>query len=170
METLVNFFATHLSGVISKEGIVFVISLMPVLELRGGLLAASILNVTYTKALLICILGNLLPIPFVLLFITHIVKVLERFRLTRSIALLLKAKVEKNRAAIERYDFWGLVLFVGIPLPGTGAWTGSLVAGLLHMEWKKAFPPIVVGILLASVIMSVISYGALGFLLRGAVG
>ena len=167
MENLVSYFATHLSGLISKEGIIFIISLMPVLELRGGLLAASILDVSYIRALLICIVGNLLPIPFVLLFISHIVEFLERFSVTKGIALMLRTKVEKNKKAIEKYDFWGLVLFVGIPLPGTGAWTGSLAAGLLHMNWKKAFPAIIVGILLASVIMSVISYGALGLVLRG---
>ena len=67
---------------------------------------------------------------------------------------------------IEKYEFWGLVLFVGIPLPGTGAWTGSLLAALLGMKFKKAFPAVLLGIALASVIMSIVSYGLLGALIH----
>ena len=65
---------------------------------------------------------------------------------------------------IEKYEFWGLVLFVGIPLPGTGAWTGALIASLLHMKIRKSFPAICLGILIATVIMSILSYGVLGVL------
>ena len=71
-----------------------------------------------------------------------------------------------KREQIEKYEFWGLVLFVGIPLPGTGAWTGSLLAALLGMKFKKAFPAVVLGIFLASFIMSVVSYGLLGAILH----
>ncbi|SFG57270.1 COG2426 family protein [Oribacterium sp. WCC10] len=166
METLVDFLTQNLKGLLSKEAIVFVISMMPVLELRGGLLAASFLNVEYLKALTICIIGNLLPIPFVLLFIEKIVILLEKFGPTKKIALMLRNKVEKNQAAIEKYDFWGLVLFVGIPLPGTGAWTGSIVAGLLHMRRRKSMMAICVGLIIASVIMSIVSYGLLGSVIR----
>ncbi|MBP3241316.1 MAG: small multi-drug export protein [Oribacterium sp.] len=166
MDSLVNILTENMRGILSRESVVFVISMMPVLELRGGLLAASILDITYLKALLICIIGNLLPIPFVLLFIEKIVILLEKFGPTKKIAMWLRNKVEKNQAAIEKYDFWGLTLFVGIPLPGTGAWTGSLVAGLLHMPRRKSVPAILTGILMASVIMSVVSYGVLGNIIR----
>ncbi len=166
MDSLVNFLTENMRGILSRESVVFIISMMPVLELRGGLLAASILDITYLKALLICIIGNLLPIPFVLLFIEKIVILLEKFGPTKKIAMWLRNKVEKNQAAIEKYDFWGLTLFVGIPLPGTGAWTGSLVAGLLHMPRRKSVPAILTGILMASVIMSVVSYGVLGNIIR----
>ena len=166
MDSLVNFLTENMRGILSRESVVFIISMMPVLELRGGLLAASILDITYLKALLICIIGNLLPIPFVLLFIEKVVILLEKFGPTKKIAMWLRNKVEKNQAAIEKYDFWGLTLFVGIPLPGTGAWTGSLVAGLLHMPRRKSVPAILTGILMASVIMSVVSYGVLGNIIR----
>ncbi|MBE6002964.1 MAG: small multi-drug export protein [Lachnospiraceae bacterium] len=166
MDSLVNILTENMRGILSRESVVFIISMMPVLELRGGLLAASILDITYLKALLICIIGNLLPIPFVLLFIEKIVILLEKFGPTKKIAMWLRNKVEKNQAAIEKYDFWGLTLFVGIPLPGTGAWTGSLVAGLLHMPRRKSVPAILTGILMASVIMSVVSYGVLGNIIR----
>ncbi|ETP73924.1 putative membrane protein [Lachnospiraceae bacterium JC7] len=162
MDSLVNVLTENMRGILSRESVVFIISMMPVLELRGGLLAASLLDVEYLKALMICIIGNLLPIPFVLLFIEKIVILLEKFGPTKKIAMLLRRKVEKNQAAIEKYDFWGLTLFVGIPLPGTGAWTGSLVAGLLHMPRRKSVPAILTGILMASVIMSIVSYGVLG--------
>lgn len=166
MDSLVNILTENMRGILSRESVVFIISMMPVLELRGGLLAASILDITYLKALLICIIGNLLPIPFVLLFIEKVVILLEKFGPTKKIAMWLRNKVEKNQAAIEKYDFWGLTLFVGIPLPGTGAWTGSLVAGLLHMPRRKSVPAILTGILMASVIMSVVSYGVLGNIIR----
>lgn len=166
MEAFVTFFTDRLSGILSGECIVFLISLLPVLELRGGLLAASLLNLPYLRALPLCILGNLLPIPFVLLFIERIVTLLERFSLTKGLALWFRRKVDRHQAGIEKYGFWGLTLFVGIPLPGTGAWTGSIVAGLLKMPPRRAVPSILLGVLLASVIMSFVSYGLLGALLR----
>ena len=166
MEALVSFVTTHLTGLLSKDAIVFIISLMPILELRGGLLASSLLGVPYLRALILCIVGNLLPIPLILLFIEKIVLACEHFGPTQGIARKLREKVEKNQASIQKYDFWGLVLFVGIPLPGTGAWTGSLVASLLHMPRKKSFLAIIVGVLLASAIMSIVSYGVLGAFLH----
>lgn len=166
MEALVSFVTTHLTGLLSKDAIVFIISLMPILELRGGLLASSLLGVPYLRALILCIVGNLLPIPLILLFIEKIVLACEHFGPTQGIARKLREKVEKNQASIRKYDFWGLVLFVGIPLPGTGAWTGSIVASLLHMPRKKSFLAIIVGVLLASVIMSIVSYGVLGAFLH----
>lgn len=162
MENLVNFITNGLSGILSKEAIVFIISMMPILELRGGLLAASLLDLEYLKALLICIVGNIIPIPFVLLFIEKLINMMEKFGPTKRFAMFLRNKVDKNKATIEKYDFWGLVLFVGIPLPGTGAWTGSLVAGLLHMPLKKSVPAILTGLIMASAIMSLVSYGILG--------
>ena len=135
-EALINWFMVTLGGKVGKEFILFLISMVPILELRGGLLAAgpAFLNVELAKAVPICVIGNLVPIPFILLLITK----------------------------IEKYEFWGLVLFVGIPLPGTGAWTGSLIAALLGIRFRKAFPAVVVGVCLAAFIMSVISYGIIG--------
>lgn len=166
MNNLVTSITQSLSGVLSKEAIVFIISMMPILELRGGLLAASILNVEYLKALLICITGNIIPIPFVLLFIEKLINMMEKYTLTKRFALFLRGKVDKNKASIEKYDFWGLVLFVGIPLPGTGAWTGSLLAGLLHIPLKKSVPAILIGLIMASIIMSIVSYGLLGLVVN----
>ena len=167
-EKLVQIFTDLLQGKIGNEIICFLISLFPVLELRGGLLAASpaFLNVPLGKALFWCILGNLLPIPFVLLLIEKILQIMERIPLTSGFALWLRNKADKHKAQIEKYGFWGLVLFVGIPLPGTGAWTGCLVASLLHMDRKKAFLATVIGVFMASIIMMLISFGIIGNVIR----
>ena len=163
-EQLVSLFTGLLGGHVSGEVICFIISLFPILELRGGLLAASpaFLDVPITSALPICIIGNLLPIPFVLLFIERVLILMEKWKPTRGAALWLRAKAEKNKGKVQQYEFWGLVLFVGIPLPGTGAWTGSLVAALLHMPRRRAFLACILGVLLAAFIMSIVSYGLIG--------
>lgn len=165
-DTLVQGLTAFLGGKVSKEAIIFIISMIPILELRGGLLAASpaLLDVSILKAIPICILGNLLPIPFILLLIEQILIWMEQIPGLGRIALWLRQKADKNKGQVERYGFWGLVLFVGIPLPGTGAWTGSLVAALLHMRFRKAFAAILLGIAIATIIMSLLSYGLLGVL------
>lgn len=161
MEGLVNFFIDLFGGV-AKEVVIFVISLMPILELRGGLLAATLLHIEYVKALVICILGNVLPIPIVLLFLEKVLDLFARWHITKGIVTWLEKKVEKNREQIDKYGYWGLALFVGIPLPGTGAWTGALIAVMLGMNKKRAFVFILLGVLIAAIIMSILSYGILG--------
>ena len=161
MESLVNFFIGLFNG-ISKEVVIFIISLMPILELRGGMLAASLLKIPYINASIICIIGNILPIPFVLLFLEFIFHLMEKWKPTKKVVRWLEKKGESKRGQIDKYGYWGLVLFVGIPLPGTGAWTGSLVAILLGLDKKKSFICILLGIILAFIIMSILSYGILG--------
>lgn len=161
-ETLVSWFTTNLSGHLSKELIVFIISLFPILELRGGLLAASALGVPMVRATLLCVLGNIIPVPFILLFITPIFNWMKGTKRLKPIVDKMEAKAMAKKDQVEKYEFWGLVLFVGIPLPGTGAWTGSLIASMLGIKMKKAFPAIVLGVLMAMVIMNIISYGILG--------
>lgn len=159
VDSLVNWFTTTLSGSVPKEMIVFIISMVPILELRGGLIAASLLGVNIVTAIGCCIVGNLLPIPFILLFITPIFRWLKRTRVFKPLVEKIEEKSMSKSDQIKKYEFLGLTLFVGIPLPGTGAWTGSLIASLLDIKFKKAFPAIICGLLLATVIMTVISYG-----------
>lgn len=147
-----------LLGGIPSELIIFIISLFPILELRGGLIAASILGVNMWKAIPICIAGNILPIPFILLFIEKIFEWLKNTRFVKMINKL-EEKAEKNAEKIMKHKKLGLLLFVGIPLPGTGAWTGSLVAALFHFKIKDASLSILAGIIMATVIMCLISYG-----------
>ena len=164
MEALVQWFSHNLSQYISPEGAVFFISMSPLLELRGGLLAASLLKIPAVTAIPLCIAGNIIPIPFILLFIRKIFKVMKKTKIFRGLIQKLEDRAMGKSDQVKKYEFWGLMLFVGIPLPGTGAWTGALVASLLHMKFGKAFGAILVGIALATVIMSILSYGVLGVL------
>ena len=157
MDFLVNFFI-DLFGGISKEVIAFIISLMPILELRGGMIAAFALKIEYLTALCICILGNILPIPFVLLLLNYILNLFGKWKVTKKIVDWLEEKVESKREQIDKYGYWGLILFVGIPLPGTGAWTGALLAVMLGLDRKKSFICILLGVVMAAAIMS-LPYG-----------
>lgn len=163
METIVNFivdnFGSNTSGIM-REVLVFIISCLPILELRGGLLAASLLGLNPVVSYILCVIGNLLPIPFILWFIDYIFKVLKKTKLKGFIEKL-EHKANAKKGQIEKYGFWGLVLFVGIPLPGTGAWTGSLIAAMLRMDKKKAFLAAIIGVFMASIIMMLISFGFL---------
>ena len=163
--TLAQWFAQNLGGKISPEAIIFIVSMIPILELRGGLIVASLLNVRMWTAIPICIIGNIIPVPFILLLITRVFSVLKKTKLFRPVVLKLENRAMQKSDRIRRGEFIGLMLFVGIPLPGTGAWTGSLIAALLGVENKKAVPAILLGILLATVIMCIVSYGIIGSVL-----
>lgn len=164
MESLLNFMLEALNG-LNKDLTVFIVSMVPILELRGGLIASAILKIPYIRALVLCIVGNMIPIPFILLFINEIFAILKKVKLTKGLVTRIEEKAMGKSESIQRYEFWGLLLFVGIPLPGTGAWTGALVAALLRIKLKKAVPAIFLGILLASAIMSFITY-VVPFLLK----
>lgn len=161
--TLIHGIIDALSGSVSKEVIVFLISMIPILELRGALLVAGpILGVKVSTAIPLCIIGNIIPVPFILLLITPVFKWMKGTKTFKPLVDKLENKAMSKKEQIEKYEFWGLVLFVGIPLPGTGAWTGALVASLLGIDWKKAFGAIVVGVCMASVIMYILSYVVIG--------
>ncbi len=155
---------TSALGGLPPQAIIFIISMIPILELRGGLIAASLLNIPMWEAVGFCVLGNILPIPSILLFIEKILDWMEGCKIgwISKFALWLKARAlgEKSQK-IRKYEFLGLLLFVGIPLPGTGAWTGSLIAALLHVRRKKSVPAIFCGLILATIIMCLISYGGI---------
>ena len=165
MDSLVQLFSSTLGQYVSEEVVVFLISMLPLIELRGGLLAASLLKVSIYKAIPLCIIGNIIPIPFILLFIRAIFDWMKRWKVFRGIIEKLENRAMSKSDQVTRYEFWGLVLFVGIPIPGTGAWMGSLVAALLEMDVKKAVIAELIGIALATTIMSILSYGLLGAVL-----
>ncbi|MCI9546393.1 MAG: small multi-drug export protein [Lachnospiraceae bacterium] len=162
MESLVQWFTANLSPYISEHMVVFLISMLPILELRGGLFAASLLKIPSIQAIPICVVGNIIPIPFILLFIRQIFKWLKKIRFFRPLILKLEQKAMGRSDQIQKYEFWGLVAFVGIPLPGTGAWTGALIASLLGIDIKKSSAAILLGISMATVIMYVFSYLIVG--------
>lgn len=171
-ENLVNAIIGAFGGISSiaygKEILVFIISLMPILELRGGLIAASLLNMNPVTSYIISIIGNVLPVPFILLLITKILAWMRKSKVSlfNKVANWLDEKVEKHKGQIEKYGYLGVILFVGIPLPGTGAWTGSLIASVLDLDRKKTFVAVMIGILMASVIMMLLSFGILGNLIH----
>ena len=162
MSAVVELFANTLGQFIPAELVCFIISMIPVLELRGGLLAASILGVTYWKAVIVCVIGNIVPIPFILLFIKQILKLMKKVKGLGKFAIWLENKAQKKSSALKKGEFLGLMLFVGIPLPGTGAWSGSLVASILQFKYKDALLSILLGIILAAIIMTIGCYGTIG--------
>ena len=162
-ETLVQSIIDALGGSVGKEAIVFIISMVPILELRGALLVAGpLLGVPVARAIPLCIIGNIIPVPFILLLITPVFNWMKGTKLFKPMVTKLESKAMSKSDKIEKYEFWGLVLFVGIPLPGTGAWTGSLIAALLGVKFKKAFPAVILGIFMATVSRWFISYVLLG--------
>lgn len=149
---------------ISNELIVFIVSMLPIIELRGGLIASSLLGIDLIKASVICIAGNIVPIPFILLFIRKIFELLKKVKGINKIIYKLESTAMKKSDTIQKSAFIGLLLFVGIPLPGTGAWTGSLISALLDVKMKISVPAILCGLILATVIMDIVSYGGLAYI------
>lgn len=162
-ETLTEFFREM--G-LSPYAVVAVVSMLPFVELRGGLIAAAILNIPWYFSLPVCFAANMLPIPFILLFIRKIFHVLKRIGFLRPTIDRLESKARKKGKNMKKGWLAGLVFFVGIPLPGTGAWTGALIADLFDIRIRHSLPAIAMGVALAGVIMLVVSYfipGLFGF-------
>lgn len=157
-DSLVNSIIQLFIGKIPKEMIVFIISMLPILELRGSLLAAGFLKMDFLSTYIIAVIGNLLPIPFIFLLIDKIFNLLKKTRLKGFVERMENKALSKS-GQIKKYGKFGLFLFVAIPLPGTGAWTGSLIAVLLRMKGRECFPWIVLGVLTAGLIMSLLSFG-----------
>lgn len=154
---IIEWFMHAMAG-LPSELIVFVVSMIPIVELRGGIICASLLHLPVWRGVLFCLLGNMIPVPLILLFITPVFSWLKRTRLFRPVVEKLEERSLGKSEQIRKYEFWGLVLFVGIPLPGTGAWTGSLIAALLDVKFRKALPAVYLGLLVATVIMCIVSY------------
>ena len=158
MDSIIQSIAEALNG-LPKELVVLIISMFPILELRGGLIAAAHLGLPIERGILFALIGNIIPIPFILLLITPIFDRLKKTKKLRPLVEKLEARSMGKSERIQKYKFLGLLLFVGIPLPGTGAWTGGLIASLLNVKLKKSVPAIFLGLLMATVIMCIITYG-----------
>ena len=139
----------------------FLVAMVPVVELRGAIPFGVVRGLNLWTAIIASMLGNLIPVPFIILFIRKIFAWMRaHMPKLDGLVIRMEKKAEKNRAAVEKYAFWGLVILVAIPLPGTGAWTGALVAAMMEIRLKRAFPAIALGVAIAGVIVSVITYGA----------
>lgn len=137
------------------------VSMIPVIELRGAIPIGVAAGLSPWIAIPVSIIGNLLPVPFIILFIRRIFAWLRK-KLPRldGVVTRLESRAESKKETVLRYEFWGLFIFVAIPLPGTGAWTGALIAAMLDMRLKKAFPSIAFGVLTAGTIVAFVTYGA----------
>ena len=141
-----------------KDISAFFISIVPLIELRGGIIYAAAQGIPFWRAFIICCLANILPVPVILLFLRKIFAFLEKFKYTKKIVLALERRAKAKSEDIAKYQAWGLFVFVVVPLPGTGAWTGSLIAVIMDMPIKKSFLAIAAGVTGAGVIMSVLSF------------
>ena len=149
---------------VGRELCVFFCSMLPIIECRGAVPLGWGLGMPWWQTALFSIAGNLLPVPFILLFIRAILRWMRgsRVKFFSKIAAWLDRKIEKHKGTIEKYSYWGVVIFVAVPLPGTGAWTGTLIASVLGLDAKKSFLAATLGVLVATAIMTVISYLGLG--------
>lgn len=135
-------------------------AMVPVIELRGAIPFGVVQGLSVPIAFAVSIIGNLLPIPILVIFTRKVFEWLRtKSRWLDSMVVKLEAKADKNRDLVEKYQFWGLMILVAIPLPGTGAWTGALVAAMMDMRLKRAMPAIIVGVLVAGIIVTGITYG-----------
>ena len=166
MTAILDFYNTTLGHIIPKEVFCFFLSMIPVLELRAGLVVATLLKIPILKATIICLAGNICIVPIALLFIDKIIWILSFIKPLGKFFDWVKEKTKSKGEKFERGEFIGLLLFVGIPIPGTGGWTGCLLANLLGMKFKRAALSIILGMCMATAIMLVVSYGVLGNIVR----
>ena len=159
-KTILDFFRK----IFGKRLAVFICSMIPIVELRGAIPLGAGLGLSWWENYILCVVGNMLPIPFILLLIKWFIGVLKNTKKFSKLALWLEEKAAKNQSRVEKYGFWGLALFVGIPLPMTGAWTGALVAALIDVKFWRAMLATFIGVCLAGAIMTLASYGVVGFL------
>ncbi len=149
---------------VGREWCVFLCSMLPIIELRGSIIIGCGMGMPWWQNYIISVVGNLIPVPFILFFIPLVLEWMKKISAFRKVALWVEEKANKNSAKVMKYATFGLLLFVAIPLPGTGAWTGALVASLFGMKKSYSMISIAAGVLLAGVIVSGAAYGVFGFL------
>ena len=163
MHAMIEAIKLFLTDILGAHFGVIICSMIPIIELRGGIPLGMALGLPWWQSFLFAVIGNMLPIPFVLLFIKKIISWTTtcRVKFLNKFGNWLVRKAEKNREKIEKYSFWGVCLFVAIPLPMTGAWTGSLVASVIDMKFWKALLSCFIGVLIAATVVTLVAYGAL---------
>ncbi len=153
---MIDFLATYMGKVIST----LVVAMVPVIELRGAIPWAVAQGLDIWTASVVSVVGNMIPVPFIILFIRKIFEIMRKISpKLDGVVTKMENKAEKHRETVNRYKFWGLLILVAIPLPGTGAWTGALVAAMMEMRLKDAVPAIFVGVIVAAVIVAMVTCG-----------
>ena len=158
---MTDFIVEAITGAdVGKYLATFIISMIPVIELRGAIPIGVSLGLSHAEAMGISIIGNMLPVPFIILFIRPIFRWMTRKsgKVAR-LAEKLETKAEGKWDKVHRYQFFALTIFVAIPLPGTGAWSGALIAAVMNMRLRNALPSILLGVLIAGILVSGITYG-----------
>ena len=158
IDTIFRFLTEH----ISAYGAVFLVSMIPLIELRGSVIVGTAFGLPWLNVLALSIVGNLIPIPFILIFGEKLIAWLKTLPMLSRLTNWYEARLMSKSTTIQKYAFYGLWAFVGIPLPGTGAWSGSLIAALLDVPPKKAFAAVICGVLTAGIIMPIGSRGVVG--------
>ena len=158
---MVEAIETFFLETVGRELCVLFCAMLPIIECRGAVPLGCALGLPWWQNALFSIAGNLLPVPFILLFIRAVLKWMRtcRIKFFNKIAGWLDRKIEKHKGTIETYSYWGVMIFVGLPIPGTGAWTGTVIASVLGLEPKRSFLAALGGVVMATAIMTVVSYG-----------
>ena len=153
---MITWFTTTYAG---KLLATFLISMVPVIELRGALPIGVGMGLSPVTALIVSIIGNMVPVPFIIIFIRRILNWMHRFEKFDRIATRMEEKAAKGGEKIVKYEMFGLFLLVAVPLPGTGAWTGSLVAAFFDLRLRNAVPIILAGVVAAGIVVFLVTYG-----------
>jgi uncharacterized membrane protein len=164
---MVEWLLSRLDTVVSGQWAVFIVSMLPVIELRGGILAGYALGLDWWDTFWTAVVGNMAPVPLILLLVRPVFAYLKKTRFLAPWVRRIEERSMRKSGQIKKYRALGLCLFVAVPLPGTGAWTGSLIAVLLDMRVRDAVPAIGLGVLVAGFIMSALSYGLLETIITG---
>ena len=166
LDAFVNGIRDFFLETVGEELCVLFCSMIPIIELRGAIPMGFALGLPWWQSYLLSVLGNMLPVPFILLLIRVVIAWMAKSKVKffNKVSDFLLKRVEKRRDKIEKYSFWGVCLFVAVPLPVTGAWTGSLVAAMIDMKFWKALLSCLLGVMIAGVVMTIFSYGLLGLI------
>ena len=140
------------------------ISMIPIIELRGSIPMGFVVGLPWYASLICSIMGNILPVPVILLFVVKVFEFMKKHNILTKFVNKMEQKAMNRSEKVSKGEFWGLMLFVAIPLPGTGAWTGALIAALLKMNRRDSFLSILLGVTIAGTIITLGTYGVLGFI------
>ena len=166
LDSIVSAIQNFFLNTVGEKLCVLFCSMIPIIELRGAIPMGAIFGMPWWQSYILSVIGNMLPVPIILLFVKAVLNFMARsnVKFFNKVADFLFKRVDKRRGKIEKYSFWGVCLFVAVPLPVTGAWTGSLVAAVVGMKPWKAFISALLGVLIAGAIVTIIVYGGIGFL------
>ena len=163
LDSIVSAIQNFFLNTVGEKLCVLFCSMIPIIELRGAIPMGAIFGMPWWQSYILSVIGNMLPVPIILLFVKAVLNFMARsnVKLFNKVADFLFKRVDKRRGKIEKYSFWGVCLFVAVPLPVTGAWTGSLVAAMIDMKFWKALLSCLLGVMIAGVVMTLVSYGVI---------